>query len=135
MTAKWQNKKNAIENINKLKEKLEKTKADIENAKQEYDLNKAAELQYSTLPNLQKELEKEEKIYEESKTNKLLRNKVTDEEISKIVSRWTGIPVSKLTEGEREKIVRLDEILHQRVIGQNTAVEKVAEAMMSQGVY
>ncbi len=130
MTAKWQNEKNAIENINKLKEQLEQVKADIEHAKKEYDLNRAAELQYSTLPNLQKELENEEKIYEESKTNKLLRNKVTDEEISKIVSRWTGIPVSKLTEGEREKIVRLDEILHQRVIGQNIAVEKVAEAIL-----
>ncbi len=130
MTAKWQNEKNAIENINKLKEKLEQAKADIERAKKEYDLNKAAELQYSTLPELQKELEKQEKIYEESKTSNLLRNKVTEEEISKIVSRWTGIPVSKLTEGEREKLIRLDEILHQRVIGQNTAVQKVAEAIL-----
>ncbi len=130
MTAKWQNEKSAIENINNLKEKIEKTKADIEFAKKEYDLNKAAELQYSTLPTLEKELEEQEKIYEKSKNNNLLRNKVTDEEISKIVSRWTGIPVSKLTEGEREKIVRLAEILHKRVIGQNEAVEKVSEAIL-----
>ena len=130
MTAKWQNEKNAIENINKIKEKLEQTKADIEYAKKEYDLNRAAELQYSTLPGLEKQLEEQEKIYEESKSNNLLRNKVTEEEISKIVSRWTGIPVSKLTEGEREKIIKLEEILHQRVIGQNTAVEKVSQAIL-----
>ena len=130
MTAKLQNEKNAIENINKLKEKLENVKADIEYAKKEYDLNRAAELQYSTLPNLQKELEEQEKLYEKTKSNNLLKNKVTEEEISKIVSRWTGIPVSKLTEGEREKIVRLAEILHTRVIGQNTAVEKVSEAIL-----
>ena len=130
MTAKLQNEKAAIENINNIKEKIEKTKADIEFAKKEYDLNKAAELQYSTLPTLEKELEEQEKIYEKSKNNNLLRNKVTDEEISKIVSRWTGIPVSKLTEGEREKIVRLAEILHKRVIGQNEAVEKVSEAIL-----
>ena len=130
MTAKLQNEKNAIENINKLKEKLENVKADIEYAKKEYDLNRAAELQYSTLPNLQKELEEQEKLYEKTKSNNLLKNKVTEEEISKIVSRWTGIPVSKLTEGEREKIVRLAEILHTRVIGQNMAVEKVSEAIL-----
>ncbi len=130
MTAKWQNEKNAIEKINKLKEKLEQAKADIEHAKKEYDLNKAAELQYSTLPSLEKELAEQEKVYEKTKSNNLLRNKVTDEEISKIVSRWTGIPVSKLAESDREKLIGLEEILHKRVIGQNEAVTKVAEAIL-----
>ena len=130
MTAKWQNEKGAIEKINKLKEKLEQTKAEIEKAKKEYDLNRAAELQYSALPNLEKELQEEEKIYEKSKSSNLLRNKVTDDEISKIVSRWTGIPVSKLAESDREKLLNLSDILHGRVIGQNTAVEKVSEAIL-----
>jgi len=130
MTAKWQNEKNAIEKINKLKEKLEQTKADIEHAKKEYDLNKAAELQYSTLPSLEKELAEQEKVYEKTKSNNLLRNKVTDEEISKIVSRWTGIPVSKLAESDREKLIGLEDVLHKRVIGQNEAVTKVAEAIL-----
>ena len=130
MTAKWQNEKKAIENINKLKEQLEQTKADIENAKKEYDLNRAAELQYSTLPSLEKELEAQEKLYEKTKTNNLLRNKVTDEEIAKIISRWTGIPVSKLAESDRERLVHLDEELHKRVVGQDEAVTKVAEAIL-----
>lgn len=130
MLAKWQNEKKSIENINKLKEQVEKAKADIESAKKEYDLNKVAELQYSTLPSLMKELEKNEKEYEKSKGNNLLKNKVTDEEISKIVSRWTGIPVSKLAEGEKEKVLHLSEILHKRVIGQDEAVSKVSEAIL-----
>ena len=130
MTAKWQNEKNAIEKINKLKEELEQVKADIEHAKKEYDLNKAAELQYSKLPDIQKRLEEQEKLYEQSKSNNLLRNKVTDEEISKIISRWTGIPAAKLAESDREKLIRLDEILHKRVVGQNEAVTKVAEAIL-----
>ncbi len=130
MLAKWKNEKDAIENINKLKEKVEQTKAEIEYAKKEYDLNRAAELQYSTLPNLQKQLEEQEKIYEKTKTNNLLRNKVTEEEISKIVSRWTGIPVSKLAESDREKLLKLPEILHKRVVGQDEAVQKVSEAIL-----
>ena len=130
MTAKWQNEKKSIENINKLKEKLENVKAEIEHAKKEYDLNKAAELQYSTLPNLEKQLSEQEKEYEKSKTNNLLRNKVTDEEIAKIVSRWTGVPVSKLAESDKEKVVNLDKILHKRVIGQSEAVSKVADAIL-----
>ena len=129
MAAKWKNEKESIEKINKLKEQIEKTKADIEYAKKEYDLNRAAELQYSTLPNLTKELEESEKVYEKSKSN-LLRNKVTEEEIAKIVSRWTGIPVSKLAEGEKEKLIHLADILHKRVIGQDEAVEKVADAIL-----
>ena len=130
MTAKWQNEKKAIENINKLKEQIENTKSEMEKAQKEYDLNKAAELQYSRLPSLLKQLEEEEKVYEKSKSSNLLKNKVTDEEISKIISRWTGIPVSKLTEGEREKVIHLDEILHKRVIGQDEAVTKVSEAIL-----
>ena len=130
MTAKWQNEKKTIENINKLKEKIEDVKAEIEHAKKEYDLNKAAELQYSTLPNLEKQLAEQEKEYEKTKTNNLLRNKVTDEEIAKIVSRWTGVPVAKLAESDKEKVVNLDKILHKRVIGQSEAVSKVADAIL-----
>ena len=130
MTAKWQNEKAAIEKINKLKEELEQVKADIEHAKKEYDLNKAAELQYSKLPEIQKQLEEQEKLYEKTKSNNLLRNKVTDEEISKIISRWTGIPATKLAESDREKLMHLDEVLHRRVVGQDEAVTKVAEAIL-----
>lgn len=130
MNARWQNEKTAISQINVLKEQLEKAKADVELAKKEYDLNKAAELQYGVLPDLQKKLEEQEKIYEQSKTDNLLRNKVTEEEIAKIVSRWTGIPVSKLAESEREKLVQLPEILKKRVIGQDEAVNVVADAIL-----
>ncbi len=130
MTAKWQNEKATIEKINKLKEQLENVKADIEHAKKVYDLNRAAELQYSTLPTLEKELEASEKEYEKSKTNNLLRNKVSEEEIAKIISWWTGIPVTKLAESDREKLLHLDDMLHKRVIGQNEAVAKVAEAIL-----
>ncbi len=130
MTAKWQNEKKSIENINKIKEELEQVKADIEFAKKEYDLNRAAELQYSKLPTLEKQLAEQEKEYEKSKSNNLLRNKVTEEEIAKIVSRWTGVPVAKLTESDREKILNLDKLLHERVIGQNEAVTKVSEAIL-----
>ena len=130
MTAKWQNEKKAIEQINKLKGEIEEVKAQIEHAKKEYDLNKAAELSYSTLPSLEKELASQETEYEKTKGNNLLRNKVTEEEISKIVSRWTGIPVSKLNESDKDKLIRLEEILHKRVIGQNEAVSKVADAIL-----
>lgn len=130
LSAKLKNEKTIIEKINKLKEEIESVKAQIERAKKEYDLNKAAELSYGKLPNLQKELEVSEKEYEQGKSNNLLKNKVTDEEIAKIVSRWSGIPVSKLTEGEKDKIVNLDKQLHKRVIGQDEAVEKVSEAIL-----
>ena len=130
MTAKWQNEKNSIENINKLKEELERTKGEIELAKKEYDLNRVAELQYSTIPNLTKQIEALEKEFEASKKATLLRNKVTDEEIAKIVSRWTGVPVSKLNESDREKLLKLDAELHKRVIGQDEAVTKVSEAIL-----
>ena len=130
MKAKWENEKTAIGKVQKLREEIEQTNAQIEQAERSYDLNKVAELRYGKLPELQKELEKEEEISEKSKEDGLLRNKVTDEEIAKIISRWTGIPVTKLMEGEREKILNLDKILHKRVIGQDEAVEKVSEAIM-----
>ena len=130
MKAKWENEKQAIGKVQKLREEIEQVNAQIEKAERNYELNKAAELKYGKLPELQKELEKEEEISEKSKEEGLLRNKVTEDEIAKIISRWTGIPVTKLMEGEREKILHLDEILHKRVIGQDEAVEKVSEAIM-----
>ena len=130
MKAKWENEKAAIGKVQKLREEIEQTNAQIEQAERNYDLNKVAELRYGKLPELQKELEQEEHEAEKSKEEGLLRNKVTEEEITKIISRWTGIPVAKLMEGEREKILNLDKILHKRVIGQDEAVEKVSEAIM-----
>ena len=129
MKAKWENEKQAIEKVQKLREEIEKTNSEIEQAERQYDLNKVAELRYGKLPELQKELEKEE-AEENKKENVLLRNKVTEEEIAKIVSKWTGIPITKLMEGEREKILHLKDILHKRVIGQDEAVEDVSEAIM-----
>ena len=129
MKAKWENEKQSIEKVQKLREEIEKTNTEIEKAERNYDLNKVAELRYGKLPELQKELEKEE-TEENNKENVLLRNKVTEEEIAKIVSKWTGIPVTKLMEGEREKILHLKDILHKRVIGQDEAVEDVSEAIM-----
>ena len=130
MKAKWENEKQAIGKVQKLREEIEYVNAQIEQAERNYELNKAAELKYGKLPELQKQLEEEEQMAEKSKEEGLLRNKVTEEEITKIISKWTGIPVSKLMEGEREKILHLDEILHKRVIGQDEAVEKVSEAIM-----
>ena len=131
MKAKWENEKNAISKVQKLREDIEKANADVARAEREYDLNKAAELKYGRLPELQKQLEEEEKIAEKARSgNSLLRDKVTDEEIARIICRWTGIPVSKLMEGEREKLLNLDKVLHKRVIGQNEAVEKVSEAIL-----
>ena len=130
MSVKLKNEKSLIEKINKLKEEIEDIKTQIELAKKEYDLNKAAELSYGRLPNLQKELECVEQDYEENKSKNLLKNKVTDEEIAKIVSRWTGIPVSKLNESEREKIINLDNELKKRVVGQDEAIARVSEAIL-----
>ena len=130
MKAKWENEKAVIGKVQKLREEIEQTNAQIEQAERNYDLNKVAELRYGKLPELQKELQHEEEISEKSKEDGLLRNKVTEEEIAKIISRWTGIPVTKLMEGEREKILNLDKILHKRVIGQDEAVEKVSQAIM-----
>ena len=130
MKAKWENEKQAIGKVQKLREEIERVNAEIEQSERNYELNKAAELKYGKLPELQKELEEEEKISEKSKEDGLLRNKVTEDEIAKIISRWTGIPVTKLMEGEREKILNLSDILHKRVIGQDEAVEKVSEAII-----
>ncbi len=130
MKAKWENEKEAIGKVQKLREEIESVNAQIEKAERNYELNKAAELKYGKLPELQQQLKVEEELSEKSKEDGLLRNKVTDDEIAKIVSRWTGIPVAKLMEGEREKILHLDELLHKRVIGQDEAVEKVSEAIM-----
>ena len=130
MKAKWENEKNAIGGVAKLREQIEEVTAQIERAEREYDLNKAAELKYGQLPALKKQLEEEEQKVESGKQNSLLRNKVTEDEIARIVERWTGIPVQRLMEGEREKLLHLDEILHRRVIGQDEAVEKVTEAII-----
>ena len=130
MKAKWENEKNAIGKVQTLREQIEQTNAAIEKAQREYDLNKAAELKYGRLPELQKQLEAEEKLANEKKEDSLLRDRVTDEEIARIVARWTGIPVEKLVEGEREKLLHLDDVLHKRVIGQDEAVTKVSEAIL-----
>ena len=130
MKAKWENEKNAIGKVQTLREQIEQTNAAIEKAQREYDLNKAAELKYGKLPELQKQLEAEEKLANEKKEDSLLRDRVTDEEIARIVARWTGIPVEKLVEGEREKLLHLDDVLHKRVIGQDEAVTKVSEAIL-----
>ena len=131
MYAQWENEKKAIAKLQTLREDIEKTNGEIERAEREYDLNKAAELKYGKLPALQKEYEDEKKRVDENKTeHSLLRNKVTEEEIAKIVGRWTGIPVSKLMQGEREKLLNMESILHKRVIGQDEAVEKVTEAIL-----
>ena len=132
MKAKWENEKDAISKVQKLREELEQVNAEIERAERDYDLNKAAELKYGRLPQLKKQLEDEEVIAEKQKESKnsLLRDKVTEEEIARIVGRWTGIPVTKLMEGEREKLLHMDEVLHRRVIGQDEAVEKVSEAIL-----
>ena len=130
MKAKWENEKASIGKVQKLREEIEQANAQMEQAERNYDLNKVAELKYGRIPDLQKQLQKEEEIAEKSKEDGLLRHKVTEEEITKIISKWTGIPVSKLMEGEREKILNLDKVLHKRVIGQDEAVEKVSEAIM-----
>ena len=131
MKAKWENEKTGITRVQALRKEIEQLSGEIEQAKREYDLNKAAELQYGKLPKLQAELEQQEKLAEEQKnSSSLLRDKVTDEEIARIISRWTGIPVSKLMEGERAKLLGMEDILHQRVIGQDEAVEKVSEAIL-----
>ncbi len=131
MKAKWEGEKEAIGKVNKLREQIENTNAEIEKAERTYDLNRAAELKYGELPRLKKELEEEEGRAEKSRgEDSLLHDRVTDEEIARIVGRWTGIPVSKLMEGEREKLLHLEDVLHERVIGQDEAVRKVSEAIL-----
>ena len=132
MKAKWENEKNSIEKVQKLREEIGEVNSLIEKAEREYDLNKAAELKYGRLPNLKAELEKQEKLAEESSnsSNSLLRDHVGEEEISRIVGRWTGIPITRLMQGEREKLLNMEGILHERVIGQDEAVTKVSEAIL-----
>ena len=131
MKSKWDMEKQSIEKLQKLREEIEQTNAEIERAQSSYDLGKAAELQYGKLPTLKKQLEEEEaRAAEASKSTSLLRDNVSEEEICKIVARWTGIPVSKIMESEREKLLGLEDILHKRVIGQDEAVIKVSEAIL-----
>jgi len=131
MKAKWENEKSAIGKVQCLREEIEKTNAEIAKAESAYDLNKAAELKYGKLPQLNADLEREEKLAESSThETTYLHDRVTEEEIARIVARWTGIPVSRLIESEREKLLRLPEILHQRVIGQDEAVDRVSDAIL-----
>ena len=130
MKAQWDNEKTAITKVQKLREQIEQVGGEIERAEREYDLNKAAELKYGKLPQLKAELEKEEKLAEEAQQSSLLRDKVTEEEIAKVVGKWTGIPVAKIMEGEREKLLHMEDILHQNVVGQNEAVRLVSEAIL-----
>ncbi len=130
MKARWENEKSAIAHVQSLREELERVNAEVEKAEREYDLNKAAELKYGRLPRLQKELAEQEKLAEQSQKDGLLHDQVTDEEISRIVARWTGIPVAKLMESERDKLLGMEAVLHQRVIGQNEAVTRVSEAIL-----
>jgi len=128
MRAQWENEKQELDGVRTLREKIEQTKREIEEAERRYDLNRAAELKHGTLPDLERQL----KTAEDSQTmdNRLLREEVTEEEIAEITSRWTGIPVTRLVEGEREKLLRLDDILHERVVGQDEAVSLVADAVI-----
>ncbi len=129
MKAQWENEKTAIERLQQLREQIEDLNRQIEKAEQIYDLEKAAELKYGRLPQAQRQLEEEERRAQTAKENQMLRDRVTEEEIAKIVQRWTGIPVSRLVQGEREKLLHLDETLHKRVIGQEEAVQAVTEAI------
>ncbi len=125
----WENEKNAVDNVSKLREELDKIKTDIDQAKKNYDLDKAAELQYGRLPEIEAKLRHEETLLNQ-KDISLVREMVTEEEIAEIVSKWTGIPVSKLNESERNKILNLEDELHKRVVGQNEAVKRVTEAII-----
>ena len=127
--AQWENEKNAIQRVQQLREQIEDLNRQIEAAEQRYDLEKAAELKYGRLPEAQRQLEAEEQKAQSAKESSLLRDRVTEEEIARIVERWTGIPVSRLVQGEREKLLHLDETLHRRVVGQDEAVQAVTEAI------
>ena len=129
MKARWENEKNAIGRVQQLRETIEDLNRQIEAAEQRYDLEKAAELKYGRLPEAQKQLAEEERRAQGAKEESILRDRVTDEEIAKIVERWTGIPVARLVQGEREKLLTLDETLHKRVVGQDEAVQAVTEAI------
>ncbi len=130
LTAQWQNEKEEIHKISSLRKKIEQTRHEIEQAERQYDLNKAAELKYGTLAELEKQLQTAEKEEQEKSGNRLLQEEVSADEVASIVSRWTGIPVSRLMEGEKEKLLHLDKTLHERVVGQNEAVDAVADAVI-----
>ena len=129
MKLRWENEKTAIERVQQLREKMEELSRQIEAAEQTYDLEKAAELKYGRLPQTQRQLEEEERRAQSARESNILRDRVTEEEIARIVERWTGIPVSRLVQGEREKLLTLDETLHKRVVGQDEAVQAVTEAI------
>ena len=130
MKARWESEKGSVDKVKELKAKIEQMHADIENAQLRYEYETAARLKYSDLPALERELAEAEKLSGESRQNSLVHDTVTEEEISNIVAKWTGIPVAKLMEGEREKLLHLDETLHKRVVGQDEAVQKVTEAIL-----
>ena len=130
MKAQWDNEKNAISKVQQLRERIEALNAQLEKAEQSYDLETAARLQHGEIPEARRQLEEEERLAQTAKEQSLLRDKVTEEEIARIIERWTGIPVAKLVEGEREKLLHLDEQLHKRVVGQDEAVRVVSEAIM-----
>ncbi|MCB9784957.1 MAG: ATP-dependent chaperone ClpB, partial [Candidatus Omnitrophica bacterium] len=131
LRAQWENEKSAIEKIRKLREEYEATRMEVEKAERAYDLNKAAELKHGRLPQLEAQMREEEaRLKEKEKEGSLIREEVTEEEIAGIISRWTGIPVTRLVEGEKEKLLKLDRVLHQRVVGQDEAVQLVADAVI-----
>ena len=130
MKARWESEKNSVDEVKKLKGEIEKLHADIENAQLRYEYETAARLKYSELPALEKKLAEAVKASEEKKQNSMVHDTVTEEEIAAIVARWTGIPVARLVEGEREKLLHLDDYLHRRVVGQDEAVQKVTEAIL-----
>ena len=128
--AQWENEKASIGAVRRLREELEAANGDLQRAQRQYDLERAAQLQYGRIPELQKRLEAEEKAAGRGKEHSLLRDRVTEEEVARVVERWTGIPVSRLMEGEREKLLHMEELLHQRVVGQDEAVRLVSEAIL-----
>ena len=130
MKAKWENEKNAIGKVQELREQIEDLNRQIEQAEQAYDLEKAAELKYGRLPEVKKQLAEQERLAQNGTEQSLLRDKVTEEEIAQIIERWTGIPVARLVEGEREKLLHLEDTLHKRVVGQDEAVRRVTEAIL-----
>lgn len=130
MTAHWEKEKSAIQGIRDLKKRLEQARKDLVDAQEEYDLNKSAELSYGIIPDLERQLKAAEEAAQQDQDTRLLREAVTEEEIADIVSRWTGVPVSRLVEGERDKLLRLEETLHERVVGQDEAVSLVADAVL-----
>src|SRR5262249_16522341 len=129
LRAQWETEKQELKRVQELRARIEQVRIDLEKAERQYDLNRAAELRHGELPRLERELQQETQRVG-GRGKRLLREEVTEEEISEIVSRWTGIPVSRLVEGERDKLLRLDSVLHERVVGQDEAVRLVADAIL-----